>query len=66
MILLVKEHDDTTCQENDGYEAIYNLRYRQGSGMSTAGYGMQKTDQDIGNYPVLKSIAFTCNCSSLE
>ena len=49
-------NDGTTCQENVGFEAIYNLRYEEGSRISTAGCRMRKTDQDISNYSVLMSI----------
>ena len=58
--------DDTTCQENVGFEAIYSLRYNQGSRISTVGCGMRKTNQDISNYSVPKSITLTRGCSSLQ
>ena len=53
-------------QENVGFEAIYSLRYEQGSRISTAGCAMRKTDQDISNYSVLKSITLTRGYASLK
>ena len=58
MILRVKK--------NVGFEAICSLRYEQGSRISTAGCGMRKTDQDISNCSVLRSITLTRGCLSLK
>ena len=53
------------CQENIGFKTVYSLRYKKGSRISVAGRKTQKTDKDISNYPLLKSLSLTCGCSSL-
>ena len=61
------------CQENVGFEAILvlvfsqfcSLCYIKGLRISSAGCGMRKTDQDVSNRSVLKSIVSTRYCSSL-
>ena len=42
-----------------GFPQFYSLRYKQILRISTACCGMRKTDEDIGSYSVLKSIALT-------